>query len=285
MDLPVIAIPLVYVLGLVGALVIVVFAFMLYYMDIRRYNPEGKVFIKARKKGLPVLCRQDIGSGYAKVLLGKKDKPDDIAFDDGDLPGLMVDASILGESDAMHFERGLDMYFYASTQWMPLTTINALGMKTVKRLAQERYKDLLFLPDQEIAELVYTKSQELVPDCDTVVKRYSPICVDPETGNPIYENGKTVPMSGNDLAAAIAEFREELKQTPIDTGLFSFQAAFLMNPISHLSQDLEQLRMLIELMLRAEYEKITKWMQYILMGLIVIGGITVCVVALFQMAK
>ena len=285
MDLPVIAIPLVYVLGLVGALVIVVFAFMLYYMDIRRYNPEGKVFIKARKKGLPVLCRADIGSGYGNFLLGKKDKADDIAFDDGDLPGLMVDASILGESDALHCQRGLDIYFYASTQWMPLTVINALGMKTVKRLAQERYKDLLFLPDQEIAELVYTKSQELEQDCDTVIKRYSPICVDPETGEPLLSNGKTIPMTGRDLAAAIAEFREELKTTPMDTGFFAFQAAFLMNPISHLSQDLEQLRMLIELMLRAEYEKILKLLPYVIMGLMVMGAVTVCVIAIFQMVK
>jgi hypothetical protein len=283
MDNPTILIPLYYVLGLAGGFAISAMMGLLYWMDIKRYVPEAKIFKKARRKGLPVLDRQDIGSGYGRFLLGKKQKPDDIAFDDEDLPGLMVDASILGEADATHYERGLDIYHYASTQWMPLTTINALGFKTIKRLINEKYKDLSFLPDEEICELLSTKSQEQLEDCETVIKKYSPTLVDNKTGVALVDpTGNSVWMTGRDLSSAITELREESKITPIDTGIFSYKAAFIMNPVSHQSQDLEQLRMLIELMLRAEYEKILKLMPYVIMALMLIAAMVVGVAALYM---
>lgn len=277
MDLPVIVIPLYYVLALAGGLAVVTFGFIIYFTDIRRYCPEAKVFVKARRKGLPVLCRTDIGSGDSAFLLGKKKNPEkDIAFSDDNLPGLMVDPSLLGETDAMHFVRGLNIFYYGSTQWMPLTTITALGFKTIKRVVSERYKDLSFLPMQEVTELLNTKSADLQEDCNTVIRRYSPTQVDPKTGEQIYdERDNPALVTGAYLAEAITDLREELKVTPIDTGLYAFQTAFVMNPISHLSQDLEQLKMLIELMLRAEYEKLIKLMPYVIMAMMLMGMVII----------
>ena len=281
-DLPTIVIPLYYLLGGVFVICIMAIVMFLGWDDRRKYNPEGKVFIKARKKGLPVLDGIDIGSGYANFVLGVKQVSGDIAFKkDDDSEGLKVDPSLLGEAEAEHHVKGLDIYHYGSTQWMPLSAINALGFKTIRRLLGERYQDLSFLPPQEVAELLYTKSQDLLADCDTVILRYAPNLMDPETGEVYMNNGQPVKMTGRQLASIITDFREELKVTKVDVGFFAYQEAFLMNPVSHLSQDLEQLKMLIEMMLRAEFAKLDKWMRYLIMFLMVIGGVTVCVAALY----
>jgi hypothetical protein len=279
MDFPDIVFPLYYLLGIAGYAAVITFGFIIYFTDIKRYCPEAKVFVKARRKGFPVLCRTDIGSGDSAFLLGKKKNPDkDIAFSDDNLPGLMVDPSLLGETDAMHFVRGLNIFYYGSTQWMPLTTITALGFKTIKRVVSERYKDLSFLPMQEVTELLNTKSADLLVDCDTVIGRYSPNLVDSKTGEVVNDSrGNPILMTGGYLAEAITDLREELKITPIDTGLYAFQTAFIMNPISHLSQDLEQLKMLIELMLRAEYEKMLKMMPYVIMAMMLMGMVAIVI--------
>lgn len=277
-EFPVIMIGIQYVIGIPAVLTIGLIILLKLYVDIKRNAPEALVFAKARKKGLPVLCRTDIGSNYSQFLLGKKQKEGDIAFDDGDLPGLLVDPSLLGDSDAMRFGRGLDIYFYASTQWMPMTNINALGLKTMATVVNTRYKELTFLPKQEVAEFMMTKDSDIYEDCITCIRRYNPEALDWETGNKVIDQyGNSIKMTPDELRDSITSLREELKKTPIETGFYSFAAAFLMNPVSHLAQDLEQLKMLIEMMVRAEYDKIMKLMPYVIMFCMVIGAVGVVI--------
>jgi len=283
LEFPVIMIGIQYMIGIPAILTVGLIILLKLYVDIKRNAPEALIFAKARKKRLPVLCRTDVGSSYSQFILGKKQKDGDIAFDDGELPGLLVDPSLLGDSDAMRFGRGLDIYYYASTQWMPLTAINALGLKTVARVADQRYKELSFLPKQELAEFLMTKDDDILADCNTCIRRYNPEAVDWETGNKVNdEYGNSIKMTPEELRDSITALREELKRTPIDTGFYSFAAAFLMNPVSHLAQDLEQLKMLIELMIRAEYDKIMKLMPYVIMFCMVVGvvGLVIYIISL-----
>jgi len=278
MEFPVVVIGLEYAIGIPSIFFIGMVIFMFLYVNVKMNAPEAFIFAKARKKGLPVLCRTDIGSDYSKYILGKKKKEGDIAFDDDEHPGLLVDPSLTSDTDSMRFERGLDIYYYASTQWMPLTTINALGFKTLARVADARYKELTFLPKQELAEFMMTNDTDLYEDCNTAIRKYHPTLVDWESGKTMVDsNGTPISMTAQELRDSLTALREELKTTQIDTGFYSFSAAFQMNPVSHLSQDLEQLKMLIELMLREEYDRIMKLMPYVIMFCMVAGIIAVVI--------
>ena len=83
MALPSIPIPLEFIVMVPMVLILVIMILLWYIFQIRHYAIEAIIFMKGRKKDLPVLCRTDIGSGFSRFILGKKKKDGDIAFDDG----------------------------------------------------------------------------------------------------------------------------------------------------------------------------------------------------------
>jgi hypothetical protein len=284
MALPSIPIPLEIIVMVPVVFIFIIMILLWYILQIRRYAMEAIIFMKGRKKDLPVLCRTDIGSGFSRFILGKKKKDGDIAFDDGELPGILVDPSLLSDTQAMRFGGGLDVYFYASKDWVPLTHINALGFKTARRVARSKSKngaaifpELQALTDQELMALLNTRQDELKDDCLLFIDKYKPIMVD--------EYGNEAVIRPDALADAIIELKEILSKTPLDLGFYSFMAAFVMNPISHLAQDLEQLKMLIEQLVAERYEKMFKLMQYAIIGIMVMGAIVLGAIAMFLTMK
>lgn len=284
MALPSIPIPLELIIMVPMVLILVIMILLWYIFQIRHYAIEAIIFMKGRKKDLPVLCRTDIGSGFSRFILGKKKNDGDIAFDDGELPGILVDPSLLSDTQAMRFGGGLDIYFYASKDWVPLTHINALGFKTAKRVARSTHKngkavfpELQALTDQELMALLNTRQDELKDDCLLFIDKYKPLMIG--------EDGRETIIRPEALADAIIELKEILSKTPLDLGFYSFMAAFVMNPISHLAQDLEQLKMLIEQLVAERYEKMMKMMQYVIMAMMLLGGISIAAIAMFLTMK
>jgi hypothetical protein len=265
-----------YILYLIPIFFVTTFLFAALYLQMRSGCPEAPIFSKARKKGLPVVCKVNPGSGEGDFFLGEKKGPYDIAFYDEGGTGYSVDPSICGSGSqaAIQAPKGLSIYFFATNQWSALSVKNALGLKTLKNLVNRRFKELMFLDGATLAKFVIKNDSALEHDCTVYIRKYSPDLIDWESGETVRgENGRPLKMTPEELLNSVVALREEFKTTPLELGIFSYTAAFLDNPVTHMAQDLKTLESLIYQLVHDRDDAQVKIMMYAIAAIIVfIGG-------------
>jgi len=158
---------------LVMALIIVALgAFTFRSWDInRKYCPERKIIIAARKTGIPVIELTDIGSGNTVWELGTK-TGNDIKFDTK-YSGIRIDPVLTSVGcEPKRFGGGLDVYGYAYENWLPQTTRNHLAFKAISIYFHDKAKDLEFLTDMEFVALLSTPETHLAHDINVYISKY-----------------------------------------------------------------------------------------------------------------
>jgi len=259
----------------IGVPVIICLGVVMFLMNLKLYAPEAFIFRKARLKNLPVLDLIDVGTGESRFIIGTKGDIDDIAFETEHY-GIQVDPSLVsGNCDPSRYTKGLKIFHYCTTRWLPITPQNVLAIQTVKRIRDEKYPDLLFLTDLELMSLLNAPRTDLKHDADRYIEKYKPVSVRAEG---------QVSIDANGLIEQITTLQDELVQTPIDTGFFAYHHAFKDIPFAHASQDLEQLKLLIQRKVWKQFENKDKTWSYVLAVLAILGGVAVVIYVLSMAA-
>jgi hypothetical protein len=157
MALPVYTLPVTTILA--GIMVPMIIILLLVVIIIRQYvwGKEGFMFAKARRKGLPMLSNEAVGSGDAEFIIGEKDENGDIFFKD-ETHGIKLDPRRLkGEFLPARYFKGLLIYHYGDTSPMPLSAGTAMAyQKEIDLLGQPKYATIQFLGDKRVIELLST---------------------------------------------------------------------------------------------------------------------------------
>jgi hypothetical protein len=268
MALPQIPIGLELIVAVPGVLIFLLVFLVWFILDLKKLAPEAFVFRKCRKKDLAALEVEDIGSGHCRLIVGEKDKNGDPIFRHPDDPTqLVVDPTYLHNTKPRYWGNGLSIWHYASSQWQPMTTINALGLNTCKKVAKQYFPELLFMTDRDLMTFAKMRRDHLKHNVNAVIHKYQPE----------WDDDENTPITHDEVYNAVIEYQEALKKKTIDTGIVAWDAAFAMNPITHLVQDLAEIKVLIEMKVRSEFEKKLQWMQYgmIIAGIIGVTGIVI----------
>jgi len=214
---------------LVGVAVIVIGAVVgpvLWLYDLKVWAPEAYLFERCRKKDIPVLLDVEIGSNKGDLKPGEKENGKGPLFKYKDDEDLKVAPSYLHSTEAIYLGNGLYMYQYATSQYMPLSPKNVLGLNTCKRVAREAFPELDFMNDRDLMCFLKMDRTDLTENVDVVLEKY-----DPE-----WDDGSKV--QNKDVVDAIIQLQDRCSKTPIDTNRpMALTAAFAMNPVTHQSQD------------------------------------------------
>lgn len=258
-----IGIPLIFVIAIVFLLITLV--------ELKRWAPEAFIIKYCRKNDCPALLREEIGTGLCRLIKGKKDKQESPIFEDPDGKSLYVDPAHLRNTKPQNWGNGLAVFHYATSQYTPLTTINILGINKVIEVGRT-YPALGFLDDKTLVTFGKMRRDHLFHNVEVVLKRFQPE----------WDDGTAV--SKSEMVQAVIDFQDALKRTRIDTDLpVASDAAFAANPVTHLVHDLGQIVQLIEELIEAKWAKRFQLMTYVIMALMMIGGVTVCAMALMYM--
>jgi hypothetical protein len=271
-NLPTIPVNLIYFTIPLG-MVIVIVILGVYLGSLRLSAPEAFLFKKARRKDLEVLCVTDVGSGFSEYRLGEKENQRDIIFEGKDNSDIKVDPGILQRTDSMKFGKGLVIHYYASKDFAPQTYINALGFSTIRRVVRDTFPELSWATDELVGELIATKRDNLLEDLKVLITQYAPKYRD--------EQGNEIPFTADSLASVIEELQEILKTYPVDTGLYSFTAAYVMNPTAYLANHVDTMRNILEQLADLKWQKMMDMMKWVIPILAILGGTTICAVILF----
>lgn len=269
-------IPVEYLVIGIGVPVLGLMGLIMFLLNLKLYAPEAFIFRSARLKNLPVLDLVDVGTGESRFLLGTKADIDDIAFDTGHY-GIQVDPSLVsGNCDPSRYTKGLKIFHYCTTRWLPITPQNVLAIQTVKRIRDEKYPDLLFLTDLELMSLLNAPRTDLMHDASRYIEKYRPVSI----------NGDMQSHIGPDeLIRQMVALQDELVQTPVDTGFFAYHHAFKDIPFAHASQDLEQLKLLIQRKVFKQFENRDKTWTYALCAVAVLGAVAVVIYVISMAAS
>lgn len=262
-------IPIEYLFVAALPLIIAVCYLVTVVQSYRSFNPEGKIFIEGRRKGLPVLSVENIANGHGWFLLGKKDQDNDPIFDlDG--TGLKVDPSMCsGDAEPTRYGNGLNIWHFATSKALPISMVSALAYKTMR---EHRYdtavgKHLSFLTTQELFSLMRTPRENLTHDARIFLEKYSPARM---------KISDTESDSQLDLVEFVTELtimQDFFAGLPVETGFFCYHKAFKDIPYAHSSQDIERIKYLFEQKAWEQWEGRVKLMQYVIMALMMmIGG-------------
>lgn len=213
---------------------------------------------------------EDIGSGRATVFPGKKENEKSPVFKSDTEGDIKVDPGFLHGTRPIALGNGLYIHHYATAQYTPLTTVNTLGLMTVRKIARENFPELAFMSDKEIAAFGKMDRSDLPYNVGVLIGKYKPE----------YEDGSLV--ESEDMKNVIIEFQEILKKTAIDISVpCAHDAAFAMNPVTHSSQDLADMISIIRMLADLAWKKLVNIMTYVICGLLVMigGAVAVYIVA------
>ncbi len=283
-----------------------------FWMERRRMNPEGPIFIEARKTGAPIIEKVAM-SGFTVFLLGKKDVRGDPVFsvDRNTRQGVHLDPRLSsGGAPREYLQGGAELMHYSTSSPTSTSSKTALAMSTIIKHVRKNYPYLDFLPEQLIIELIYRNRADLPHDCRNIVEMYDfegKISIPPavltafkedvieQLRTRYMEEGKTDDPSKEDIEAAynqniksyqrmyqaktlaetLQNIQDESVQLPVETNrYFSFVEAFQNSPIATFAADLQNYLTTIELI--AEKKKSLtekdKMMIYAMAALIIIIG-------------
>jgi hypothetical protein len=158
-------------LGIVIVFALIGFIIREYTLN-KRYCPERKIIIPARKLGVPVIELIDIGSNNTVWELGTKSNSSDIKFETK-YSGIRIDPILTSVgAEPKRFGGGLDVYSYAYENWLPQTIRNHLAFKAISEYFHTKAKDLEFLTDIEFVALISTPEMHLQHDVNVYISKY-----------------------------------------------------------------------------------------------------------------
>jgi hypothetical protein len=273
MALPVLPIPLEWIIGVITGFVLVLVLLIWFLLDIKRFAPEAFVIRWGRKNDQPVLLREQIGTGLSNLIKGEKDGKNSPIFKDPHGNEIYIDPSYLHNTRPQNWGSGLMVYHYATSQYTPLTTINALGLNKCVAIGRKHFPELDFLKDKDLMAFAKMRRDHLSHNVEIVLRRYQPE----------YEDG--TPVQGQEVVNAVIDYQEALKKVKIDMDAISaWDAAFEANPTTHQISDLGQIVQLIEQLIEAKWAKKFQLMTYVIMFCMV-AGIVGIVIYVISMAK
>jgi hypothetical protein len=308
------------VLGLVVILMLAIGWIVISWDRNRRFCPERKIFITARRKGIAVIELIDIGSGNMTYELGTKKDPNDIKFDTK-YSGIRIDPILTSVGcEPKRASGGLDIYSYAFENWLPQTHRNHLAFRAIVDYFHTQAKDLEFLTDTEFVSLLSTPETHLGHDVNVYISKYfknkqyekdgkkytkmvaqyqtedtrKTIQVEDaksETGyaeilNPDYGTMQwyETDLQIHDIVNRIEEIKRDISHLPIAFGWFSGTEAFKNNAYGYSAQDLEMLLIIHDKLQLADMLKKINLMIYVIAALIVMVGGAIAVYILSMAA-
>ena len=272
-----------------------------------RYGKEGFTFMEARKTGAIVITDVEVGTGNADFILGKKADPKDPIFQD-DKSGIRMDPTMVSAyADPMRFSGGLNIIGFGHDSLLPQNHRNHLAFKRMMEYihTEPKMKDLLFMADKEIIELLKKPEHFLEADIKTKVGKYFKARTEGEGKDAriVYykefqKEGKwfrqEILVNSEDdanpgLVQLIRRAKSDLEKLPILTDRDSFQGrkgdyfcmneAFKYNPVSYTAQHASWLKNILQRMADMNAMKLFNMWNY---GLIAMGiiGVTAAAVVL-----
>jgi len=240
----------------------------LQYRYTRDCCDEGKIFNAAPKKSLPVLSIENVGNGHATFALGTKDEDEDPVFEiDG--VSMKVDPSMCsGGAEPTRYKKGLNIWHYASSKFLPISSRTALAYQTIKmhRSDQKKLKMLSFLTDSELFTLL-KQPRELLPDAAAVfLEKYSP--TQPKVD--YTEEDQEMPL--DEMVIILCEMQDYMTALPVEGGLFCYHSAFKDLPYAHSSQDIQRIKYLFEQKIWEQFKDQDKMWTRILMVIALLGA-------------
>lgn len=258
---------------------------------------EGFTFMEARRTGQMVICDLEVGTGNAEFIIGKKIDPKDPIFQD-EQSGIKMDPTMVSAyADPLRFPGGLNVIGFAHDSMLPQNHRNHLAIKrTVEYIRNEpKMKDLAFMTEKEVIELLKKPEHFLEADIKTVVGKYFKARKEGEglDQRTVYyrefqKDGKwfrqEILINSEDeknpgIMQLIRRAKTDLEALPISTGYFCMSEAFRYNPTSYTAQHALALKNILQ---RMADMTAMKWFNWWTMGLIAMGiiGVSAAVIVL-----
>ena len=292
--------------GVIVIMALVGYIIREYQMN-KKYCPERKIIITARRTGTPIVELTDIGSSNTVWELGSKKNVNDIKFDT-QFSGIRIDPILTSVGcEPKRFGGGLDVYPYGYENWLPQTHRNHLAHKAIIEYFHGKAKDLEFLTDIEFIALVSTPETHLGHDVMIYISKYfknlpmadsdgrgyakmvrqievvdeeETIIVKDQDGterevaNPSYGDKYWVEqeVTASSLVNRIEEIKRDIYRLPIAFGWYAGTEAFKNNAYAYAAQDLEMLLIIHDKLALADMLKKINMMTYAIAALIVMMG-------------
>ncbi len=272
----------------------------------KKWNPEGKIFVTARKKGNPVLCLFAL-NGFFRFILGEKDKKGSPIFkhDAQHFEGIRFDPRLQSGAVPKSWTiGGLEVLWGSTSSPFFLSANNALAMKTVIEHVRKNYEVFSTLPDQLVLEYVGRNRADLPHDCENLAKVFDlPILPEQDKLNQfvvdyaesLRHNDKDKDMSEDKISALtetamkqyVIDFRtsylsrtfqqiqDEVLKFPIKSDrFFAFTEAFQNIASAFSAIDIQNFLQLFEMLAKLSDDRNLKWMIALMMG----GGFAVLLI-------
>lgn len=280
-----------------------------------KFGKEGFTFMDARRTGTVVTLDIEVGTGNAEFILGKKADPKDPIFLD-EQSGIKMDPTMVAAyADPLRCDGGLNIVSFGHDSLLPQNHRNHIAIKrTIEYLhSDERMKQLLFMTDKEIVELLKKPEHFLEADIKTKVGKYfkarlitegdgegkrqrvayfhefQKTVKDDATGEDVVKwFRQEIPINSDDpkspgIIQLIRIAKSDLEKLPLmpkSGGVyFCMNEAFKYNPVSYTAQHAAQLKHILQQMADMNAMKLFNWWT---MGLIAMGiiGVSAAVIVL-----
>lgn len=286
-------------LSVSDALIVIALVLMLsqvphvyFWFERRKWNPEGEVFIEARKNGYPII-EEVAMNGFTIFKLGKKDVKGDpiFAHDRNTHQGVHLDPRLSSGGVPKEHIRGAELMHYSTAISISMSSRTALAMSTIIKHVRKNYEQLNFLPDELIIELAYKNRSDLLHDCRNITEIYDfegkievPEKVLEAFKEDVTEQLRTKLMEfGEDreptkdeieliyqqnlkaykkqyqartLSEIVKKIQDETVTIPVETEkYFSFAEAFQRTPLATFASDLQNVVTMVELMSELKHGK------------------------------
>lgn len=289
-----------------------------FWLERRKWNPEGDIFISARKKGYPIIEKCAM-NGFTEFILGEKETKGDPVFkvDRTTHQGVHLDPRLSSGGVPKEHIRGAELMHYSTAISISMSSRTAMAYSTIIKYVRKNYDALNVLPDDAIIELVYRNRADLAHDCRNFIEIYDfenkilipqPVLdafhsdIIEQLKNEIMENGEEREPSKDEieiryqqnlkgfqkmyqaktLAEIFKKIQDELVVLPVETEkFFSFAEAFQRTPLATFASDLQSYMGIIELIsqLKASASQ-EKYRLILICGIVIVGIIIAGAVAM-----
>lgn len=223
----------------------IVFMFLLsYYFDIKNKQPELDVLRQCRKKPFPPLVIQADGAGQLTFFAGVKEKKSDVAFNKKDSNGMLLDPAILTKKPRNHLVDGKSVYFYGTDTYFPVDLLGSRAIISIIHQARAEFEVFDWIKDDVvIMELLQKEGDDLLVDCERVLKRFrldEPIVVLDEELDEDDEQMQRPKVLPIELSYAIEKLKGQLKDRRIENGWFSINEGLDRLPLGTVAGDIKR---------------------------------------------